>query len=143
MSETLEELRWVDVDEEAKFSIRSEDVKEVQKILSLLADFSEKVSRTAKDAEHHARKALAAGDEEEVSFRIAKIGGGDFLYIVEGNLRAQSKETSVSTVWIHEDGIAQERVDFMQAGQAHHPVFDIVCLTDLYGKAVEEIGGEE
>ncbi|TGK10899.1 LIC_13246 family protein [Leptospira stimsonii] len=57
---------------------------------------------------------------------LKKLGEHDFLIY----LRTEGKYES----WIHIDGIQEERDRFLNEGTKDHPVFDIVCVSDLFEK---------
>ena len=57
------------------------------------------------------------------------LGKSNALYAV---VELKGKQDS----WIHIDGIFEERKIMTEKGNLDHPVFKIVCLTDLYEKAV-------
>lgn len=57
---------------------------------------------------------------------LKKLGEHDFLIY----LKADGKYES----WIHIDGIQEERDRFTIEGMKDHPVFEIVCISDLFEK---------
>jgi hypothetical protein len=55
---------------------------------------------------------------------------GDYEFLVSAEII--EKENKRKDSWIHVDGIKQERNDMEKKGNYDHPVFGMVCLTDLY-----------
>lgn len=126
-------LRMAPKTETLQFAeISKADVAGFQKILALLTSFDEKTGRHIRfnDQESHfARVALAKVSEENVRFFIKDLGG--FIYSVIGYIEGRS--CTLATVWVHEDGIRQERDEHSEV--KNHPVHSIECLTDLYGRS--------
>ncbi|MBM9499894.1 hypothetical protein JWG44_06475 [Leptospira sp. 201903071] len=57
---------------------------------------------------------------------LKRLGEHDFLIYIKANEKYES--------WIHIDGIQEERDRFLNEGTKIHPVFDIVCISDLFEK---------
>ncbi len=72
------------------------------------------------------RKAFVVA--EEGTRRIFIRALGDSIYSVVVHL--ETPHGSVTTSWVHEDGIALDRNEF--ADEPDHLVHGIVCLTDLF-----------
>ena len=59
---------------------------------------------------------------------IKKFSRFDFQIYAE----IREKDTKEADFWTHIDGIAEERELFQKSGNLDHPVFRIVCMSDLY-----------
>ncbi|AOP35834.1 hypothetical protein A0128_01355 [Leptospira tipperaryensis] len=57
---------------------------------------------------------------------LKRLGEHDFLIYLKANEKYES--------WIHIDGIQEKRDRFLNEGTKTHPVFDIVCVSDLFEK---------
>lgn len=117
-----EKAQWVQIQPGA-------DSEEFQKIVRLLVEFDEKTGRYLKynDPETHFMR-RAASVAASVRFFAKDLGG--FIYSVVAIVKNASGH--LQTGWVHEDGIKQERIQ----GDKTHPVNSIVCLTDLFERAV-------
>lgn len=116
--------------------ITRDDVAGFQKIVALLTSFDERTGRHLRynDQEtHFARVALAKCREENVRFFIRDLGG--YVYSVIGHI--ESNGTVLSTGWVHEDGIRQEREEY--SADKDHPVHSIECLTDFFERATKHM----
>jgi len=110
-----------------------EDVAEFQKILAMLVKFDELTGRHLRyeDIEsHYARTALSTAKPEAVKF-FARKDAEEHCYTIVGYVT--SKNAVAAASWTHQDGIAQERND----AEVGHPVHDIVCIGDLFARAIE------
>ena len=56
---------------------------------------------------------------------------GNYEYLIYGEIQ-ENNEKLKSDTWIHIDGIAEERDTFMNKEILSHPVFNIVCMSDIY-----------
>lgn len=70
------------------------------------------------------REKVEKADAKTVSVELKRFG--EYEYLVRAIV---DKETDT---WIHVDGIAEERKTFPK----NNPIFNIVCLTDIYQQAV-------
>ncbi|MCB1193465.1 MAG: hypothetical protein H7A23_17890 [Leptospiraceae bacterium] len=77
---------------------------------------------------HRFREDLTKTPVNSIRIFLKKFGDYEFLISAE-ILESDSKRMDS---WIHVDGIKQERHDLENKGVYDHPVFEIVCLTDLY-----------
>ncbi len=112
---------------------------EFQKIVRLLVEFDERTGRYRRfeDPENHfMRKAISIAQPELLRVFLRHLGG--FVYFVVTELNTE--HGSVSTSWVHEDGIQLERDEFGE--QESHPVHSILCLTDLYREKGRRLGAE-
>ena len=75
------------------------------------------------------REKLVLSNSENFSVKLKAMAGNSFSVLVELN--------NVLETWIHLDGIVEERKTMTEKGNLEHPVFKIVCLTDLYENAVK------
>jgi len=77
---------------------------------------------------HNFRVEICKLQPGEIRVYLKRFADMDYLVGVE-------IENGKSDTWIHVDGIKQERADLERQGKLDHPVFNIVCLTDLWEKA--------
>ncbi|MCE9499807.1 MAG: hypothetical protein K8R21_04820 [Leptospira sp.] len=84
---------------------------------------------------HKFRENLLKSDVN--SFRIFLKQFGEFEFMVSGQINSRSGKQFDS--WIHVDGISHERKTMQEKGIMNHPVFEIVCLTDLFMGSSSEI----
>lgn len=114
--------QWYEIDE---------NKEEFQKIVKLLVDFDETTGRYRRygDPEtHFMRRSVSVADPEMLRVFLNHLGGYVYYIVVE----LKSQGGSISTSWIHEDGIRSERDEFRE--QKDHPVHGILCITDLAEK---------
>ena len=97
------------------------DKKEFQEILSILNRYY--------GQKNEFREKLVLANPESFSVKLKSKGGNAFSVLVELD--------KVLEIWTHLDGIVEERKTRSKKGNLNHPVFTIVCLTDLYEKAVK------
>ncbi len=113
---------------------------EFQNILRLLVDFDEKTGRYKNyggEEQHWLRKSASrVTDLNELRVFIKNIGSSIYMVVVEASVN----NGVAVTAWIHEDGIHSEREQFQD--NPDHPVHGIVCLTDLFKQATEELNQE-
>lgn len=93
---------------------------EFQKILKAIITFENKNPSINTEF----RKNIVASDPKEFLVEVSHLEEYEFL--VRCTLNGLTQE------WIHLDGIAEEREFFRQKGIHSHPVFDLVCMSDLY-----------
>ena len=70
------------------------------------------------------RRDVVKASPDTVGVRLDMIGENEFMVMATLGDRTES--------WIHIDGIQSERVKLADAGNLTHPVFSIVCLTDIF-----------
>ena len=82
------------------------------------------------------REEICESKLNDLSIFIQKFGDYEFLIKVIISKGKSDKQDS----WIHIDGIQQEREELLRSGIKEHPVFQLICITDLYkvSKNVEE-----
>ena len=102
------------------------DKKEFQNIVSVLNRY---YALNTKSPLNEFREKLVLEKPENLSIRLKAITENSFSVLVEMN--------NVLETWVHIDGIFDERKIMTEKGNLGHPVFKIVCLTDLYKKAVK------
>lgn len=107
------------------------------KILSLLVEYDERTGKAARYPDpqrHRMRQAIAAANPDLSRFLIRRIAANLFSIVAEtvcdGGL--------VTTRWLHEDAINQER----SQQEPDHPVHSITCVTDLFENYCEPLGAE-
>ena len=121
--------RWVEIVERKK---------EFQDILKLLVEFDERTGRHQRYSDpesHYMRKACVVASAESLKIMARRID--EFVFYIVVRLECASGHEI--TGWVHEDGIAAERVTASPA----HPVHRIVCLTDLFSGAVPVSIGDQ
>ncbi|HBS07150.1 MAG TPA: hypothetical protein DEA96_19410 [Leptospiraceae bacterium] len=100
-----------------------------QEIVKMLVEFDERTGRHSyaplKEC-HYMRKAISVGDPENLL--VMACAYPSHLYYVTARLSNQ--QGKVTTCWVHEDGVAAERLDRKE--EESHPVHQIVCLTDIF-----------
>lgn len=101
------------------------DKKEFQKIVNILNRYY----TIAEGKENEFRKKLVLEKPENFTVKLKFTEGNSFSVLVELD--------NVLETWIHIDGIFDERKIMTEKGNLAHPVFKIVCLTDLYENAVK------
>ncbi|PJZ83142.1 LIC_13246 family protein [Leptospira harrisiae] len=94
-------------------------------ILRILNHYYEMRGET-KSKQFAFRRSLADSTPESVQIFFSKLG--PFEYQVACRILP---EEQIET-WIHIDGIAEERERLKQIGNTEHPVFSLVCLSDLF-----------
>jgi hypothetical protein len=77
------------------------------------------------------RKSLVEKQSDDMTIDIRKIGEYEFL--IECN------NFGVKEVWLHVDGIQQERDDLLKKEIVKNPIFDIVAMTDVYNRSKDSI----
>lgn len=95
-------------------------------ILRILNHYYENQSQT-KNQLYLFRKELVERDPETIRIFLAKIG--TYEYFVSASLSLDPNETET---WIHVDGIAEEREKLKAIPNLDHPVFSLVCMSDLF-----------
>ena len=101
------------------------DKKEFQKIVNILNRYY----TIAEGKENEFRKKLVLEKPENFTVKLKLTEGNSFYVLVELD--------KVLETWVHIDGIFDERKIMTEKGNFEHPVFKIVCLTDLYENAVK------
>lgn len=101
------------------------DKKEFQKIVNILNRYY----TIAEGKENEFRKKLVLEKPENFTVKLKFTEGNSFYVLVELD--------KVLETWVHIDGIFDERKIMTEKGNLAHPVFKIVCLTDLYENAVK------
>ena len=107
---------WKEIKEET-------DKKEFQAIIHILNRYY-----SLNGVKNEFREKLVLSNSESFTVKLKAMAGNAFSVLVELN--------NVLETWIHLDGIVEERKTMTEKGNLDHPVFKIVCLTDLYKKAV-------
>ncbi|XDD50451.1 hypothetical protein AB3N59_01165 [Leptospira sp. WS92.C1] len=101
--------------------------EEFRRIVSVLNGFYRSKTTIRKlNGSQKMRIRLEKKDFQNFEVFLKKIGDHDFLIF----LKIENKYDS----WIHIDGIQEERERFILEGKTDHPVFKIVCISDLYRK---------
>lgn len=112
--------------------IHPDNNEDIQKIILLLVEFVERTGQHKNyhdiDA-HYARFGVALANPQNIKVYIKHLGG--YVYVIIGEVKSNS--TRITTAWVHEDGIQQERIEHKDI---EHPVHTIVCVTDLYQKCI-------
>ena len=109
---------WKEIKEET-------DKKEFQAIIHIV----NKYYALNNGVKNEFREKLVLSNSENFSVKLKAMAGNSFSVLVELN--------NVLETWIHLDGIVEERKTMTEKGNLEHPVFKIVCLTDLYENAVK------
>ena len=113
------------VEKETWKEIKNEtDKKEFQAIIHILNRYY-----ALSGMKNEFREKLVLANSESFTVKIKSLMGNSFSVLVELN--------NVLETWIHLDGIVEERKTMTEKGNLEHPVFKIVCLTDLYENAVK------
>ena len=99
------------------------DKKEFQKIIHILNRYY-----ALSGVKNEFREKLVLANSESFTVKLKAMAGNAFSVLVELD--------NVLETWIHLDGIVEERKTMTEKGNLDHPVFKIVCLTDLYKNAV-------
>ena len=107
---------WKEIKEET-------DKKEFQKIIHILNRYY-----ALSGVKNEFREKLVLANSESFTVKLKAMAGNAFSVLVELD--------NVLETWIHLDGIVEERKTMTEKGNLDHPVFKIVCLTDLYKNAV-------
>ena len=109
---------WKEIKEET-------DKKEFQAIIHIV----NKYYALNNGVKNEFREKLVLSNSENFSVKLKLMAGNTFSVLVELN--------NVLETWVHIDGIVEERETMTEKGNLDHPVFKIVCLTDLYENAVK------
>jgi hypothetical protein len=110
---------------------RKEDFLHIVRIVNLY--YSTNTSRVKPTESYLFRERFARTSTDKVSIYIKKIGTYEFL--IQAAIAADENLRGESDVWLHVDGIKQERDELVEKGVTEHPVFSIVCMTDLFETA--------
>ena len=100
------------------------DKKEFQAIIHILNRYY-----SLNGVKNEFREKLVLSNSESFTVKLKAMAGNSFSVLVELN--------NVLETWVHIDGIVEERKIQTEKGNLDHPVFKIVCLTDLYENAVK------
>ena len=109
---------WKEIKEET-------DKKEFQAIIHIV----NKYYALNNGVKNEFREKLVLANSESFTVKIKSLMGNSFSVLVELN--------NVLETWVHIDGIVEERKIMTEKGNLDHPVFKIVCLSDLYENAVK------
>ena len=109
---------WKEIKEEI-------DKKEFQAIIHILNRYYS----LNNGVKNEFREKLVLANSESFTVKLKAMAGNSFSVLVELD--------NVLETWIHLDGIVEERETMTEKGNLDHPVFKIVCLTDLYENAVK------
>jgi hypothetical protein len=105
-------------------NVSEEGVKEFQKILDVLNRYYSQLGKKSETQSY--REMVANASPDEVKLSLKKFG--EFEYLIKCEVGEKSDS------WIHIDGIAEERKEMASRNNWDHPVFNIVCLSDIYSK---------
>ena len=115
-------------EKEAREITSLDDKKELQKIVNIINRYyGIKTPVTEK------REKLVLTSPEKIKIRLKKIGDSQFF--VDCIILADKKKDFVKCDWLHVDAIVEERKIMTERGNLDHPVFKIVCLSDLWDRA--------
>ena len=114
----VEKETWKEIKEET-------DKKEFQAIIHIV----NKYYALNNGVKNEFREKLVLSNSENFSVKLKLMAGNTFSVLVELN--------NVLETWVHIDGIVEERKIMTEKGNLDHPVFKIVCLSDLYENAVK------
>lgn len=114
----VEKENWKEIKNET-------DKKEFQAIIHIV----NKYYALNNGVKNEFREKLVLSNSENFSVKLKAMAGNSFSVLVELN--------NVLETWVHIDGIVEERKTMTEKGNLDHPVFKIVCLTDLYENAVK------
>ena len=114
----VEKETWKEIKEET-------DKKEFQAIIHILNRYYS----LNNGVKNEFREKLVLANSESFTVKLKAMAGNSFSVLVE-------LDNALET-WIHLDGIVEERETMTEKGNLDHPVFKIVCLTDLYENAVK------
>ena len=109
---------WKEIKEET-------DKKEFQAIIHIV----NKYYALNNGVKNEFREKLVLANSESFTVKLKLMAGNTFSVLVELN--------NVLETWVHIDGIVEERKIMTEKGNLDHPVFKIVCLSDLYENAVK------
>jgi len=109
--------------------LKTEQKKIFQDITKILVEYDERKNRIENYSNpelHYIRKAVTVTDPDLIRVELTETSAFTYRIVV-----AYSSEMAhFMTEWVHEDGIAQERVTHLS--DPDHPVHAIACITDLY-----------
>lgn len=108
--------------------------QEFQHILRVLNNYYEMVAK-AKSASRDFRKKLAEEPNAE-GFRVFFKKFGKYEFEVLAFLEREPREEER---WFHLDGIQEERDKLLELKKDNHPVFQIICVEDLYQMDSKEV----
>lgn len=116
------------VEKEVREITSLDDKKELQKIVSILNRYC-----GIKTPETEKREKLVLTSPEKIKIRLKKFGENQFF--VDCIILADKKKDFVKCDWLHVDAIVEERKIMTEKEKLDHPVFKIVCLSDLWDRA--------
>ena len=117
-AKTVKETSWKEIKNET-------DKKEFQTIIHILNRYYS----LNNGAKNEFREKLVLSNSGSFTVKLKSMTENAFSILVELD--------NVLETWIHLDGIVEERKIMTEKGNFEHPVFKIVCLTDLYENAVK------
>ncbi|MDV6234227.1 hypothetical protein CH379_001100 [Leptospira ellisii] len=99
--------------------------EEFRRILSALnRQYVPAISESKRLDSKKLRFELENDESDNFDVFVKKIGTYDFFVVLKSGNRFDT--------WIHLDGIRREQERFLFEGKDDHPIFEIVCLSDLY-----------
>jgi hypothetical protein len=114
--------------------LQEKSIPEFQNILSILNRYYNQLDSSRNKTESFIfREDVSKESIENLEIYLKKFGEYEFLILAKINNFDRNRSDS----WIHIDGISEERNSHTKANNSNHPVFQIVCLQDLYEEAVE------
>lgn len=95
-------------------------------ILRILVRYYEMVQDSNQMKDFQFRKELVEMPIDSFQIEVKKIGDYEFnVKVIVGDKVVE---------WVHIDGIMEERNRLKESNNLDHPVFRIVCLTDIYNQ---------
>lgn len=109
------------------FKIPNKKKSDFQHILNVLNKYYESINKTDNTLLEF-RKNLCKKKKSEFDVYLKKID----KYVFLTQIKLKNIPIDTNHKWIHIDGIEEEKDKFKSLGNTDHPVFSIVCLTDIF-----------
>lgn len=115
-----------------------EGTLEFQNILRILNRYYDAFNASKeKSATQKFREDVSLLPDSKVEIYTKKFGKYEYLMYCEV---VEDGERSRSDTWIHIDGIAEERDVLHEKTIESHPVYNIVCMRDIFEKHTDSVG---
>ncbi len=101
---------------------------EFQELVRILNRFYSQSLDYVKSPSFQFREELCLQNPDDLGIFVQKFGTYEFLIYVT----IKSGDSEKKDSWIHIDGVRQERDELLKIGKNNHPVFQLVCMSDLY-----------
>ena len=114
--------------------VSQDSILDFQNILNILNRYySQFESSNPKTESSLFREEVGKAREEDLEIYLKKFGR--YEYLIFAIIHTENGKKSDS--WIHIDGVSEERDGFKKKNLLNHPVFEIICMQDIFEKSIE------